>query len=1172
MAMTADFPERNHEQIATRAVGIAGSRDRACAPPGFLLQTEEREPPRHPHRKEHCAGAAVAFRLRLPPVKRLIVIVGGLAAAAIGFTALIYACAAGFRPDLAALPPPPPAAQLAAVEEARRNSAHLDLEHPPVLVRDVDYAAGEQAAWWPKGEAPVLAGLVADGHLPRVAERTGPEPLVMGGVDGIGRYGGTWLRLVNSITDLSTIFWRLSDSNLVRWSPHGYPIVPHLAKSWQVSPDFKSYVFTLRRGVRWSDGVPFTSDDIVYWYENEIKYFNVQPRNLLRIGGSIGRVERIDEWHVRFVFDEPNPLFLERLASTSQNYEDFTEHIVPAHYLRRYHPALGDQELIRRTMEAMKLSSPVAVYRKVKDYMNPEHPRLWPWILHTYRPTPPQTFVRNPYYWAVDPEGNQLPYLDRLVMDIKTNNLIAVAAANGEPSMQDRHIRYEDHTLLLGNAAANGYEVYHWKPSTQSLFTIFPNLNRVVDPARPDTRWRHELLNDRRFRQALSLAIDRRAIIAAEFNGQGDPAQLAPPADSPYHSARLLHAFTEHDPARASRLLDELGLQSRDGEGFRTFPDGTRMTFLLNVTDYTIEGPAQFVIEDWAAVGVRVLLRSRSRRLFEQEKRTYEHDFTVWTSESEFYPLVEPRNFVPTYFESFYAPGFGVWYQNGGLYGNAAAQRPGAIEPPPGHPLRRAMELLDAANAMTSEAERIAQFDKIQEIAADEVWTISIATPPPQLVVVKNGFRNVPRTALFGANFQSPANTGIETYFWEKPDDDEATVAQTREAIVTVTPPPGSLTALKYVAPTPASHFWRLVRWALLLAVAGTVVVVGRRQPMIGRRVLLMVPTLLVVSIIVFTLVQLPPGDYAHMRIARLEMEGTPSNDELAAELRRNFHLDEPMLERYARWMGFKWFWTFEAGDRGLLQGDLGISMEQEKPVADVIGDRILLTVIVTLATVVFTWIVALPIGIYSAVRQYSAGDYVLTFIGFVGVSVPSFLLALVTLYAARRWLGWNIGGLFSPEFATMSAWTWPKVVDLLKHLWLPVVVLGVGSTAGMIRVMRANLLDELKKPYVTTARAKGLRPLRLLLKYPVRLALNPFVSSLGGIFPQLVSGGALVAMVLSLPMLGPTLFDALIAEDVYLAGSMLMLLSVLGMAGMLVSDLVLLWLDPRIRLTRTAP
>ncbi|HVU34939.1 MAG TPA: ABC transporter substrate-binding protein [Opitutaceae bacterium] len=1099
--------------------------------------------------------------------KRILLILAGVTAAALGFVALLYVAGAVLRPDVSVRPPLPPAAELAAVEQSRRDAERLDLKHPPVITRSVDYSVGRRAAWWPKGEAPILAALVKEGRLPPVAERVGPEPVVMRGVDGIGHYGGTWNRFVNSVADLNTIYWRLSASNLVRWSPQGYPIVPHVAKSWTISPDRRVYTFALRRGMRWSDGFPVTADDIMYWYRDEIGYFDVQPRNLLRAGATLGRVEKLDDFHIRFVFDEPNPLFLERLASISMNYEDFTEYIVPAHYLRKYHPALGDQALIRATMARLHLSSPIALYKHMKNYMNPEQPRLWPWIPHTYRANSPQIFVRNPYYWAVDTHGNQLPYLDRIVMHVRTNDLIAVAAANGEASMQDRHVRYEDYTLLMDNAVRNGYSVYHWKPSTQSLFTIFPNLNRRIDPERPDTRWKHDLLNSKRFRQALSLAINRREIIHAEFNDQVEPAQLAPPPDSPYANARLRNAYVAYDPARANRLLDDLGLTHRDNEGYRTFPDGSRMAFTLNLSDYTIEGPAQFVIDDWAAVGVRAIYRMRARRLFEQEKLTLSYDFTVWTGESEFYPLVEPRNFVPTYMEAFYAPAYGAWYQYGGLHGDPAARRPSAIAPPPNSPIRRAMELLDETLALPTEAERIAHFRLVEDLDAEQVWTISIAAPPPQLVVVKNGFRNVPRTALFGGNLQSPANAGIETYFWDHPNDDPLTIARTKEAVVTITPEPGMARAGG--AKDGVLSLTSLLRWLIAGATVLALVLLAFRHPLIGRRLMLMIPTLLAVSFIVFVLVQLPPGDFATIRVMRLEMQGTTESAELAADLRRNFHLDEPLLSRYARWMGFRWFATFRPEDTGLLEGNLGLSMEQEKPVSDVIGDRILLTVVVSLATVLFTWMVALPAGVYSAVRQYSAGDYALTLGAFLAMSVPSFLLALVTMYAARRWLGANIEGLFSPDFATMRGWSWPKVVDFLKHLWLPVVVLGIGSAAGMIRVMRANLLDELKKPYVTTARAKGVRPLRLLLKYPVRLALNPFVSSLGGLFPHLVSGGTIVAMVLSLPMVGPTLLDALVAEDVYLAASMLMVLSVLGMVGTLVSDLLLLWLDPRIRLDR---
>jgi ABC-type dipeptide/oligopeptide/nickel transport system permease component len=332
-------------------------------------------------------------------------------------------------------------------------------------------------------------------------------------------------------------------------------------------------------------------------------------------------------------------------------------------------------------------------------------------------------------------------------------------------------------------------------------------------------------------------------------------------------------------------------------------------------------------------------------------------------------------------------------------------------------------------------------------------------------------------------------------------------MAQTKAAVVTVTPWPRSLAAAS-AAGGATARLEKVLRTLLVAAVAAGLGLIAWRHPLVGRRLLLMIPTMLVVSVIVFTLVQLPPGDFAEMRVMRLEMEGTAASEELAAELRRNFRLDEPMVQRYARWMGFAWFASFQPVDEGLLQGNLGLSMEHEKPAAEVIGDRIVLTVFVTVAAVLLAWAIALPMGIYSAVRQYSAGDYALTLLGFLGVSVPSFLLALVVMYLAKRWLGLNTLGLFSPEFATMPGWTWAKVADLLQHVWLPVAVLGAGSAAGMIRVVRANLLDELKKPYVTTARAKGVRPLRLLLKYPVRLALNPFVSGLGGIFPHLVSGG----------------------------------------------------------------
>ncbi|HEY0943982.1 MAG TPA: ABC transporter substrate-binding protein [Opitutaceae bacterium] len=1092
----------------------------------------------------------------------------GYLTAAFGFTAILYLCARGLRPDVSTRPSPPDAAEVARVTELRR--AALARENPPRVQRDVDYAKGARAAWWPREEAPVLAKLVEEGRLPPVAERVGPEPIVLAGLDGVGNYGGTWHRLAASFADVGTISWRLSYTSLVRWSPQGEPIVPHLARSWEVSSDFREYTFHLRRGMRWSDGAPVTADDIVYWYEHEVRYFEAIPR-VIRAGNGQARVEKVDDHAVKFVFDTPNSLFLERLASNgTASAPNFDEYVVPSHYLRRFHPALGDQALIARYLRELKLASPRALYLRVKDWHNPEQPRLWPWIFRTYTPTPPFVFVRNPYYPAVDPQGRQLPYLDRVVMDVRPSNLFGLTVAAGQVSMQDRFIRHEDHVLLMSEAKRHDYQVYHWYQATRSQFTLFPVVNRRVDPDRPETRWKHELLNDRRFRQALSLAINRQDIIRALFNDQGEPAQIDPGPDTPYYSEKLFKSYTQFDPVRAGALLDGLGLTPRDREGFRTFPDGSRMTWYINMTEYTGNDPAQFVVDDWARVGVRAIPRVRARQLFFAEKAGLEHDFTVWTSESEFMPLLEPRNFVPTYQQSLYAPGFGVWYQSGGLYGHPDARRPGRIEPPVGHPLRRNMELFEQINRTPDPAGRIALFRQIQESNAEEVWTISIGTSPPQLVVVKDGFRNVAPNALYGAAYQSPGNAGLETFCWDRPGDPPATLAETKAAIAAPTLEPAILRAKGEASagaasmPGPCPHWF--IGGLVWTAVGLGGVLVAVRHPFVAQRLLLMVPTLGVISIVVFMIVQAPRGDFVHTKMLEYELQGTAASDQAIEDLRRSFHLDESPLRRYLRWVGLWWFTSFNREDAGLLQGNLGLSMEHERPVRQVVEDRIFLTILVSVATIAFTWLVALPAGIYAAVRQYSWGDYALALLGFVGMSVPGFLLAVVLMYAANRWLGFSVAGLLSPEFATTPGWNWAKFIDLLKHLWVPVLVLGLGGTAGMIRVMRANLLDELRKPYVTTARAKGVRPLKLLFKYPVRLALNPFVSGLGGLFPQLVSGGAIVALVLSLPMVGPALLDALLVEDVGLAGSLLMVLSLLGVVGTLASDLLLLWLDPRIR------
>jgi peptide/nickel transport system permease protein len=319
------------------------------------------------------------------------------------------------------------------------------------------------------------------------------------------------------------------------------------------------------------------------------------------------------------------------------------------------------------------------------------------------------------------------------------------------------------------------------------------------------------------------------------------------------------------------------------------------------------------------------------------------------------------------------------------------------------------------------------------------------------------------------------------------------------------------------------------------------------------RRLLLALGTLVVVSVIAFTIIQLPPGDYVDGYVGILESMGDVITEEREEALRVQYGLYDPLIIQYLGWA------------RDVLGGDFGLSLEYRIPVTDVIGDRMWMTVAVALASVLLVWLMALPIGIYSAVRQYSVGDYTFTFIGFLGLAIPNFLLALVLMYFSFRYFGANVGGLFSNQYLD-APWSLEKFWDLLKHIWIPAIVLGTSGTAALIRIMRANLLDELRKPYVVSAKARGMSEWALIFKYPVRVALNPFASTIGYILPYIVSGSIIVSVVLSLPTVGPLLLRALIAQDLYLSGAIIMLIGFMTVVGTFVSDLILVWIDPRIR------
>jgi peptide/nickel transport system permease protein len=323
-----------------------------------------------------------------------------------------------------------------------------------------------------------------------------------------------------------------------------------------------------------------------------------------------------------------------------------------------------------------------------------------------------------------------------------------------------------------------------------------------------------------------------------------------------------------------------------------------------------------------------------------------------------------------------------------------------------------------------------------------------------------------------------------------------------------------------------------------------------------------MVPTLIAISFLTFIIIQLPPGDYLTNTINELRSRGEESGLANLLHLRNEFALDRTWIEQYLIWLGV---WPGPNGFSGIVQGYWGWSFEFNKPVADVVGEGLLLTIVLNIATVLFVYAVAFPIGIYSATRQYSWGDYGFTFIGYIGLATPNFLLGLILLYYFNKWFGLSIGGLMDPDYLG-EPWSLGKVQSVLAHLVVPTIVIGTGGTAAMIRRLRANLLDELQRQYVTTARAKGLSERRLLWKYPLRMSLNPFVADIGNLLPTLISGSVIVSVVLNLPTIGPVLLDALSSQDQFLSGFILLFVAVLTVVGMLVSDILLAVLDPRIR------
>lgn len=1075
---------------------------------------------------------------------------------------LTWLCAMPFADHVETRIVKPDAQLLSELATLKDQSIHLD--NVIRLQVEVDYQQGVKANWYPKEEAPVLKQLVEQGKLPPVANRVGTEPLVLRGVDGMGKYGGSMYKLRD------TGGARMTPVQLVRWSPQGYPIVPNAAKSWEVSEDGTVYTFMLRKGMKWSDGHLFTSADVFYWWNHEMLDPVMTPggpaSEFVRKGVPM-RVEAPDPYTLRFIFAAPYSLFLETLASKPNLCES------PKHFLEKFHPVLGDKQLIDAVIKQHSLINERAVYSFVRSRV--EKPSLAPWIERTERMTPPRIYVRNPYYWAVDEAGRQLPYNDRIVVNDKSMDMLTIAASQGEVTMQGRYIRSQEYTMLMSQRQQYGYEVYHYLNGDGADWGLSFNLNRRTESKKHDTFDKAKLLADKRFRQALSLAVDRQGIVDALVSGLAKPNQIGPVSPSMYAYSDFKDSYVAFDPQRAQALLDACGLTARDADGYRCFADGSPLLFDINYCNFTGEGPGEFIVDDWRRVGINVRMRAQDRSIFYVEKSAGLHDMTVWGGYGAFNPLLEPRYFMPFSSESNFAVQYGKWYRGGGLYAKPGTRVPG-LRPAENDPMFEQIKLYEQVKLTASLDERRALFRKMLDVASENVFMLTFYTPLPQLVVVKDGYRNVPSKGIYSWPFLSPSNLGPETWYWEQPTESPQALTDTATELMRIEPlrplvdPTLNSTLIQLSGNVSVGRQGKIVgaivKWGMLVSVLLLLILMATRSPYALRRLLIMVPMLLVISIISFVVIELPPGDAITSKIMELQSQGGEVDEKEIQDIRTLFRTEESAWKRYTWWMGFDWFLTYDQKDAGLLQGNLGRSMMDLQPVNQKVGDRLLFTFLISLGTIVLTWSLALPIGIYSAAKQYSFFDYLFTIGGFIGMCIPGFLLALLMMYVAEAAFGLHVSGLLSPEYAAQSSWSMAKVVNLLKHIWLPIMVMGVTGTAGMIRVMRANLLDELCKPYVVTARAKGVRPLKLLFKYPVRVALNPFISGIGGILPQLISAGAIVSIVMSLPTIGPMQLDAVMQQDMYLAGSMLMVLSTLSVIGTLLSDLLLVVCDPRIR------
>jgi peptide/nickel transport system substrate-binding protein len=606
-----------------------------------------------------------------------------------------------------------------------------------------------RVAEWPASqgrnfhESPKLKKIVDRGDLPPVVDRLPVDPLVIVPPQQIGPYGGTWTRLANGPKDIGVVESRFSYDGLVRWGPMANTILPNLATHWTVEDNAKTFTFWLRKGVRWSDGYPFTAEDIEFWHEDVLKNAEITPvvpRDFKR-EGQVLSFEKVDDYTVRFRFASPNGLFLKAMA-TGRGYE-MVRHA--KHYMKNFHPRYVSVD----TLEAMALARGFDLWSKLFDdtwgWRTIGTPRLWPWILKDPPPARPAVLVRNPYYWKVDPEGNQLPYIDRMTFDIYDAETINFKAINGEMGMQSRHLELQNYPLFMENREKGGYRVNHWIDPSMGYNAIGLNLNH------PDSVMK-KIIHDRRFRIALSHAINRDELNEADYFGKATPRQAAPLPTSPYYSEGLEKAYLTYDPELANRILDEMCLVEKNSDGQRLRPDGSPIVIRLETTSLN-NRVLELVSGYWTSVGVQTEIKEEARQLFYERKRGLLHDGAIWGAGNGQSPLVDPRNHVPFSDESIYAVDYARWFRTDGKRGDT-----------PPDDIVQCIELYREIERTADEAEQVRLYKEILELNRKNLWVIGTVGEMPAIFVVRNDFRNVPDVAMSGWIFRAPGNTAMECY------------------------------------------------------------------------------------------------------------------------------------------------------------------------------------------------------------------------------------------------------------------------------------------------------------------------------------------------------------------------------------------------------------------------